>query len=391
VINIISLISMFGVCIGTMALIIVLSVFNGFENLVTSLYNDFYSDLVIEPATGKTLNVNEIDIAEIKNIEGVANFVEVIEENVLLRQGDKQHIANLKGVSGDFLKRSKVDSAIIEGGFFLQKNQLEFAMIGVGVAYYLNSRIGDFPDPISVYAPRNTGSYRLNMTEDFNQLNIQPSAVFSFQQDIDSKYMIVSLNFAKKILEYSDERTALELNLDEDASLEKVQLKVQSIIGENYRVQNRFEKQASLYKIMKSEKLAIFVILSFILVIATFNIIGSLSMLILDKKKDIVVLQSMGASSALIKRIFLIEGSMISIGGAFLGLILGALICIIQQVFGIIKLGSGDGSFVVDAYPVLMQWTDFILIFITVTIIGLLAAWIPVRKLSARYLNVKLN
>lgn len=391
IINIISGISIAGITIGTLALIVILSVFNGFESIVTSLYNSFYADLLIESAEGKTINLDHFPNDEIEKLEGIIRYTEVIEENVLLQQDDKQHIAFVKGVSESYLLKEDLDSTILEGKFLLEKNGIDFAVVGAGVAYYLNTRISDFPRPISIFAARKSSGYSLNMTSDFNQLQILPSGVFSIQQDVDSKYIIVSLDYAKRLLGYTNEITAIEIGIADDLDLEVVQQKVKAILGDQYSVKNKFEQQELLYRIMKSEKWAIFLILAFILIIATFNIIGSLSLLILDKKKDIVVLQSMGANSDLIKRIFMIEGTMISLIGAISGLVLGSVICFLQQQFGFVKLGNGDGSFVIDSYPVLMLPQDFILIFFTVSIIGIIAAWIPVRQISSKYLSVKLT
>lgn len=390
-INVISGISIAGITIGTLALIVVLSVFNGFESLITSLYGSFYSDLLIESAEGKTINLDEFPIDDLKDLEGIIRYTEVIEENVLLRQGDKQHIAYIKGVSESFLSKENIDSTLLEGTFILEKNGINFAVLGVGVAYYLDVRISDFSQAISIFAARKSSGYSLNMASDFNQMQLLPSGVFSVQQEVDSKYIIVSLDFAKELLDYTNEITAVEIGISENVEVEDIQEKVKAILGNKYTVQNRFQQQALLYKIMKSEKLAIFLILTFILIIATFNIIGSLSMLILDKKKDIGVLQSMGASSQVIKQIFLIEGSMISVIGAISGLVFGSIICLLQQEFELIKLGNGDGSFVIDFYPVQMQTSDIVLIFFTVSIIGIIAAWIPVRQISHKYLKVKLT
>ena len=238
------------------------------------------------------------------------------------------------------------------------------------------------------YSPGYTG--RSNIEKAFNSKNIFPSAIFSIQQDFDIKYALVPLDFARELLEYDDELTAIELGIVADAEVNKIQKKISKILGEKYTVKNRFEQQVLLYKIMKSEKWAIFFILTFILIIATFNVIGSLTMLILDKKKDIAILHSMGAGKHLIKRIFLIEGMLISIGGAITGLLLGGLISWLQQKFGIISLGNGSGTFVVDNYPVKIVINDFIMVFITVITIGYIAAWYPVKQLSKKYIDQKL-
>ncbi|MBE9481032.1 MAG: ABC transporter permease [Bacteroidetes bacterium] len=391
IINIISGISVIGITIGTMALIVVLSVFNGFEKLVISLFNTFNPDLVITVKEGKTFNSNEFPSEKVKNIPGVVYFTEVVEENALLKHKAKQHIVTIKGVSEDFEKMSRLDTMIIDGEFILKNEGRSFTVIGAGVAYYLGANPKDFTNPISVYIPRRTKSTSLNFENAFNNQLILPSGVFSVQQDFDINYIIVPLEFARELLEYNDEVTSIELGLEQDADTDEIQSEIQNILGEHFLVKNQFQQQELLYKIMKSEKLAIFLILSFILLIATFNVIGSLSMLILDKKKDIAVLSSMGANKKLIKRIFLTEGLLISVIGAILGLTFGGILCWLQQRFGIISLGPGDGSFVVDAYPVQMQILDFVYVFITVFLIGLAATLVPVKQISKKYLNQKLQ
>lgn len=382
---------MIGIAIGTMALIVVLSVFNGFEKLVISLFNTFNPDLVITVKEGKTFNSNEFPSEKIKKIPGVIYFTEVVEENALLKHKSRQHIVTIKGVSEDFEKMSRLDTMVIDGEFILENEGRNFTVIGAGVAYYLGANPKDFSDPISVYIPRRTKSTSMNFENAFNNQLILPSGVFSVQQDYDSKYIIVPIRFAKDLLDYTNEVTSIELGLEQDADTDKIQSDIQNTLGENFLVKNQFQQQELLYKIMKSEKLAIFLILSFILLIATFNVIGSLSMLILDKKKDIAVLSSMGANKKLIKRIFLTEGLLISIIGAILGLTLGGILCWLQQRFGIISLGPGDGSFVIDAYPVQMQALDFVYVFITVFFIGMAAAWVPVKQISKKYLNQRLQ
>ena len=391
IINIISGISVIGITIGTMALIVVLSVFNGFEKLVISLFNTFNPDLVITVKEGKTFNSNEFPSEKVKNIPGVVYFTEVVEENALLKHKAKQHIVTIKGVSEDFEKMSRLDTMIIDGEFILKNEGRSFTVIGAGVAYYLGANPKDFTNPISVYIPRRTKSTSLNFENAFNNQLILPSGVFSVQQDFDINYIIVPLEFARELLEYNDEVTSIELGLEQDADTDEIQSEIQNILGEHFLVKNQFQQQELLYKIMKSEKLAIFLILSFILLIATFNVIGSLSMLILDKKKDIAVLSSMGANKKLIKRIFLTEGLLISVIGAILGLTFGGILCWLQQRFGIISLGPGDGSFVVDAYPVQTQILDFVYVFITVFLIGLAATLVPVKQISKKYLNQKLQ
>lgn len=379
------MISLVGVTVGTMALIVVLSVFNGFDNLVRSLFNAFDPDIRITLAEGKTFPANDPQLEKIRNHPGVLYATDVLEENALLKYGEKQYIATVKGVSDEFLKMSGIDSMIIDGKFILWDRNMPCAVIGQGIGIYLSVGL-NFITPIQVYVPKRTGNVSLNPEQAFNRNYIFPSGIFAIQQDFDSRYIIVPIEFIRNLLEYDNEITALELKLDTTANAETVQEELTALAGEKYKVQNRFQQQELLYRIMRSEKWAIFMILAFILLVASFNIIGSLTMLILDKKKDIAILQSLGTEMSRIRKIFFIEGWLISAGGATVGLILGGIICWIQQTFGLIRL-KGSGSFVVDTYPVDMLWTDFVFVFFTVLLIGFFAAWYPVRYITRRYLH----
>lgn len=392
IINIISGISIAGVTIGTMALIVALSVFNGFENLVTKLFNSFNPDFKITIKEGKTFNSYDIPADSIRKIPGVAYYTEVVEEDVLLKYKSKQDIVTVKGVSKDFKKMTTIDSMMVDGDFILKSGEINYAVLGYGIAYKLGISLNDFKNPIYVYVPRRTQKIPLlNPEKSFNLRTIYPSGIFSIQQDFDYKYMIVPLSFARDLLEYKKEVTAVEIGLRPDANMNKVQNKIQKLVGDKYYVKNRFQQQKLLFKIMKSEKLAVYLILTFILLIAAFNIIGSLSMLILDKKKDISVLRSMGANNKLIKKIFFTEGLMISLSGAILGLILGLIICLIQQKYGIVPLTSGENSFIIKAYPVHIKIMDFVYVLITVFLIGVGSAWYPVKQISKKYMEGNLK
>ncbi|MCK4679064.1 MAG: FtsX-like permease family protein [Bacteroidales bacterium] len=390
VINIISGISVIGVTIGTMALIIILSVFNGFEELVTSLFNTFDPDLQITVKEGKTFEAPTLPSDSIKQIPGVVRYTEVVEETVLLKFRAKQYLATLKGVSEDFERLSDLNNMVIDGELVLERKGQPLAFLGFGVAYSLGVGGHDQPSPITVYVPKRTKKTLGSLDQAFNSETIFPSGIFSVQQDFDSKYMIVPIRFARKLLEYTNEVTSIEIGLVPDVDANKIQQKIIKIVGDKYIVKNRLQQQELLYKIMKSEKWAIFFILTFILIIATFNVISSLSMLILEKKKDIAVLWSMGASNALIRRIFMIEGLLISLTGALLGIILGGVIAWLQQTFGLIELQAGSGSFIIDAYPVKMKVFDFVTIFFTVFLIGFVSTWYPVRQISKKYMEQKL-
>lgn len=381
---------MAGITIGTMALIIILSVFNGFESLVITLFNSFDPDLKIEAVQGKTFTLQDIPSEEIKKIPGIIRYTEVVEENALLKYKNKQYIATIKGVSKDFEEMHVLDSMLIDGEMILKRGKHSQGILGLGVAYYLGIQVNDPLNSITVYVPKRTKKTLGNLEDAFNSDILTPAGVFSIQQDFDAKYVIVPVDFARGLLEYTGEVTAIEIGLTPQTNTALVQGQIASLAGDTFSVKNRFQQQEMLYKVMKSEKLAIFLILTFILFIATFNIIGSLSMLIIDKKKDIAVLQSLGAGPPLIKRIFMVEGLLISLSGALLGLLLGGFICWLQQQFGIVPLEGGSESFVIDAYPVEMRAKDFLFVFLTVFGIGILAAWYPVRQVSRKYLHLKL-
>lgn len=392
IINIVSLISVGGITVGTMALILVLSVFNGFEGLVLNLFNSFNPDLKITAVQGKTYRTSEIPILKLKEIESVTWVVEVVEENALARFEDKQHIIVLKGVSDDFHEMTPLDEFILEGKYVLQSGDRPYAVIGAGVAYYLGIYPSDFADPMTLFLPKRTRK-TLTGTPDqaFTSKNVPVAGVFSIQQEFDMEYVLVPISVARDLLEYSDEVTSLEIGLAAGTDTESVQAQIQGMMGENYEVKNRFEQQSLLYRILKSEKWAVFLILSFILIIAAFNLIGSLSMLILDKKKDISVLWSLGADKKTIKRIFYAEGMIISLSGGLLGLILGGILALMQQHFGLLKLGGGEGNYIVDSYPIIVEGLDFLLVLLTVVAIGALTTWYPVSKISRKYLSQRLN
>lgn len=384
-INIISTISVIGVTVGTMALVIVLSVFNGFDSVVKSLFSAFDPDIKISAVEGKTFTPGELP-GKLLSLPGVESVSEVLEENVLLLYGDKQHIATIKGVDLSYTAVSGLDSMIYEGSMKLKDENRSYAVVGQGVAYHL--RIGlNFINPLWVYTIDRKA--RINMAQPEESIRrdfIYPSGIFSIEQDFDSRYVIVPIEFTRKLLSYENEATFLELKLNPDYPAEDVQEEIVAMAGDTYQVKNREQQNALFYQVMRTEKWAIFLILTFILIIASFNIIGSLSMLIIDKKRDILTLRNMGASNRLIEKIFLVEGWLISISGSLLGMGLGTGISWVQQRFGVIKL-AGSGSFVIDAYPVRIEGVDILLIWVTVILIGLVAARYPVRQISRKYLS----
>lgn len=390
IINVISGISVMGITVGTIALIVVLSVFNGFESLVSSLYNSFNPDIEITVIKGKTFTLEDVQADRIRELPGVAHLTEVVEENALMKNANRQFIGRMKGVSEEFNLMTQIDSAIIDGDFILQRGDMACAVFGAGVSYHLGVVPNLIDDPVELFVPSRSADFKPGLEQPFNRGFVSPTGVFSIQQDFDVSIVLVPIWFARDLLEYTNEITALEVGLHEGAKVDELKGSIEAITGNGFAVKDRYEQEELLYKIMNSEKWIIFLILAFILMIATFNVIGSLSMLIIDKQKDIAVLHSMGANYSLIRRIFLFEGLLISLTGALSGLIIGGLLCWIQQEFGIIKLGQGGGSFIIDAYPVVVRGIDFIYVFLTVFIIAYFAAWLPVRRISKQYLEQKL-
>lgn len=379
------MISLAGVTIGTMALIIVLSVFNGFDDLIKSLYNSFDPDLKITLVEGKSFTPDPALLRKLSHDKDILFYASVIEENALIKYGKKQYVATIKGVDRNFKKINGLDTMIVDGSYLLEYKHQPYAIVGQGVAYYLQIILKGVT-PMVIYVPKKTSSITMNPEAAFNPKYIYPSGIFAIESDNDAKYVIVPLRFAQELLDDTTSVNALELKMASGVDAEKVQQHIQKIIGPKYKVANRYQQKEVFYRIMKYEKWAIFMILAFILMVASFNIVGSLSMLIIEKKKDIDTLNSLGANHSLIQRIFMCEGTMISIIGACFGLLLGLLICWIQMKYGIVKL-QGSGSFIINAYPVSVKISDIALVFGTVMLMGYLAAWYPVHFIIRRYLD----
>ncbi len=383
-INIISGISSAGVAVGTMALIVVLSVFNGFETLISDMFSTFDPDLRITLTQGKTFDISNDEFEKVRKSQYVSVFTEVVEENALLRFKEKQMPAIIKGVTDNFKLSTHIDSIMYDGNFVLNDGAFERAVPGIGVAKILGLGT-QFVDPLYIYAPKRTSKINLIRPENsFNQSGTFVSGIFSVNQlQYDDHYVLVSIGLARELFEYNSSLvSSVEIKLTNGVDKVIAQESIRKILGEKYQVKNRYEQQESFFKIMKIEKWITFLILCFILLIATFNIIGSMSMLIIEKKQDIETLRSLGANNSLIKRVFLLEGWMISVVGAFLGIIIGTAFCLLQEHFGFLKLGTG---YVVDAYPVVTNFTDIILVFFTVIFMGMLAALYPVRYINKSF------
>jgi lipoprotein-releasing system permease protein len=384
-INIISAISVGGVTVGTMALIIILSVFNGLEMLVSSIFNTLDPDLRITAAEGKTFVPDSLKLQMLADVNGVACYSLTLEENALLKYGDRQFIATIKGVDDTYRSVTNIDSAMWEGEFILRSETgRPWAIPGVGIAQYLGIRV-NFITPLEIWVPRRSSGVSLDPVEAFNRRFIFPSGIFQIEQSYDSRFVFLPINFARELIDNEDGVSSLEIKFSEYADARIVKKNVTKIFSTGYVVRNRFEQQEIFYKVMKSERLAIFVILTLILLIASFNIIGSLTMLIIEKERDVEILRSLGADNNLIRKIFIFEGWLISIIGAATGLLLGFVICWLQQKYGFVKLNSE--SLIMNSYPVVMKLKDFIIVPATVLLIGYWAAWYPVRFLTKKYLN----
>ena len=380
-INIISGISMLGVFVCSAALIIILSGFNGLEAVIVSLYNNFTPQLKIEPKTGKTFNPNTAYFNALHKNTALSSFTQVLQERALVKYGNKQVISTLKGVSDEFLNNKAIDSTIISGSFTLKKDSLQYAVIGGILQSNLSVNVKDGFTPLQIFSPnRNAAANTLLPADEFRSRVIYPSGVFSIQRDFDD-IVVTPLAFARDLLDQPVNVSAIELNFKPGTDVDAIQSDIKDKIGEHFTVHNRYEQNAQLYKILHLEKAMTFLILTFIMVIAIFNIVGSLTMLVIDKKKDIAILTGLGANSRLIQGIFFTEGMMIALSGCLMGMLTGLAFCLAQRYFKFVKF---DGM--VDAFPVQMRLADFLLVFITVTVIGSIASGISAR-ISLKGLN----
>ena len=384
-INIISAVSVAGVAVGTMALIIILSVFNGLETMVSAIFNTFDPDIKITAAEGKTFIADTTRLKLLAKVDGLSCYSQTIEDNALLKYGSREYIATIKGIDENYAMVSNIDSSMWEGEFILKNEKgRPYAIPGIGVAQYLGIRV-NFITPLEIIFPRKTGAVNFNAENSLNRKFIFPSGIFEVEKEYDSKYVYIPIDFARELTETDKGVTTIEIKFKKNADPGSVQKDIAKIFGKGFSVQNRYEQQAIFYKVMRSERLAIFFILTLILIIASFNIIGSLTMLIIEKEKDIEILKSLGADNNLIRKIFIFEGWLISIIGAISGIILGFVVCWLQQTYGLVKLNSQ--SLIMDSYPVVMKIKDFIVVPGTVLLIGYWAAWYPVRFLTKKYLT----
>lgn len=381
-INVISIISVCGIVIATAALICVLSVFNAFTVMADKTFGAFDPDLQIKAVYGKAFSTYSIDIEGIKDMSGVEFTSESLEENALIKYSDRQKPILFKGVSPQFVNLAAMPKLIIDGQFELRNGDIDYGVLGAALAYELGIRPG-FLSPAELYVPkRNSKVNMMNPSTSFNQSNVFISGVFAMNQaKYDENMFIIDIQLARELLNYDNEVSSIDIKLKEGADLSSVQKALQDFVGNEYTVKNRLQQQEQMYKMVSMEKWITFLIIIIISAIAIFNVVGSLSMLIIEKKDDISILRSMGANNQLIERIFLYEGWLIIVVGALAGLALGFVMCFIQQTFGIIKLGGAPEILLTDAYPIEMQALDFLITFATVSLIGFVAVLYPVRTL----------
>jgi lipoprotein-releasing system permease protein len=389
-INVISGISVCGVVLATLALVCTLSVFNGFQEMVGGLFTAFDPDIKITSREGKVFDSEEERIQTLRGMKEIEVFTLTLEDQAMVEYKSRKAMAMIKGVEDNFEQLTGIDSILLgNGSFMLHDPVVEYGIMGVELVSVLGTGI-KFMDPLRVNAPRR--NQRVNVTNPASSFNAaflySPGSVFVVSQPkYDSQYILTSLAFARSLFDYDKEVSAIELKLKPDVNAEAVIKQIKEVMGEGFTVSNRYEQQADIYRIMEVEKFISYIFLTFILVIACFNIIGSLSMLIIDKKEDVITLKNLGADNRLITTIFLVEGRLIILVGALGGIAIGLLLCFLQQQFGFITLGNNWESFIVDAYPVSVRATDILGIFVTVIIIGFISAWYPVKYLTKRILN----
>lgn len=384
-INIISGISICGVALATMALVVTLSVFNGFRDYVASFFTAFDPQLKVTLAKGKTISADDPSLVALRAHEAVEVYTEVLEDQALIVGNDRQWVVTIKGVDDNFNQQADLESILYgDGEFVLHADVLEYGIMGIRLAQQLGLG-ARYDGALPIYAPRQGERVNLsNPMQSFTSDELySPGVVFAVNQSrYDAHYILTSISFARRLFGHEGVVSAIELRLKPDANINAVQKDIRRLLGKRFIVQNRYEQQEDTFRIMQVEKFIAYLFLTFILLVASFNIIGSLSMLMIDKRADVQTLQALGADDRQTAQIFLLEGWLISGFGAALGIVLGLLLCWLQMRFGFVKLGQSEGSFIVDAYPVSVHAMDILVIFLTVLAVGLLAVWLPVRRMT---------
>ena len=378
-INIITWISILGISVGSFALIVVLSAFNGLEKVISAMNNRLTPDLQIAAVKGKTIDLTTFPLGQLKDIQGIDYVIPTIIEDALFRANDKQHIGQVKGVGIAYQKINRLNEIVVGSDHLvLSDEEHNFAVPGAGVAWYLGINAYSPYAMVRVYVPKRGNASLMSLENSFNSDVLNVRSVFSTEQEQDEKMVLVPFDWLSELLEYENKASNVELFLASNADINKVKKSVATMIGEDFSVKNQQEQQETLYRIMRSEKWAVYVILTFILILATFNVVGSLSILMIDKRKDTEILKSIGADKGLIQKIFMNEGLLISVAGGIIGLLLGIILVLLQQQFGFVKFGMG-GNYVVDAYPVLLKFKDVLLIFVTILLVGCTSDFLTVR------------
>lgn len=383
--GIISVISVCGVALATAALVVTLSVFNGFRDMVASFFTALDPELKVTPADGKTFAADDPPLADLKALDCIDVYTETLQDQALIVGNERQWVVNIKGVSDSFARQADLDAILYgDGEFCLHADVLEYGVMGIRLASALGLG-SNYEGGLPIYAPRR--GERVNMGNPMQSFNsdelYSPGVVFNTNQaQYDATYILTSLTFARRLFDQQGRLSAVELKLKPGTNLSNAKATIRQLLGQRYLVQDRYEQQADTFRIMQIEKFIAYLFLSFILLVASFNIISSLSMLMIEKQENVATLRALGANDSQIRQIFLFEGWLISGIGALLGIVGGLALCWAQICFGFIKLGASEGSFVVDAYPVSIQATDVLLTFLTVLLVGLLAVWLPVRRMT---------
>ncbi|NDV69857.1 FtsX-like permease family protein [Dysgonomonas sp. 25] len=384
-VNVISALSVCGIAVATAVMICLLSVFNGFTDTITLTFSDFDPDLEITVARGKVFNPDDETIQQVLKLDGVAFSAQKLEENALLRYDERQEPIVLRGLSQDFEYIADLNKYVMSGEFGLRNGDIDFGVVGIGIAAKLGMQANSIR-PLEIYMPKRNERYNpANPTKAFAKKDAYISGIFMLNQaKYDEHMLIVSIDLVRELLQYTNEVSSIDIKVAHGADINEVQKQIQTILGDKYLVKNRFQQQESTYRMVNIEKWVTFLILTIIIIIAVFNVVGSLSMLILEKMDDITVLQKLGAKKNLICKIFLYEGWLITFIGTVIGLILGLVLCLLQQHFGLISLGNTPGAFIIDAYPVSIDLQDVFITFITVSVVGVLAVFYPVNTLRKK-------
>ena len=383
-INIITWISIVGISVGAFALIVVLSAFNGLEQVISSMNSRLTPDIQIAPMKGKTLDLTLFPIGKIQDIQGVEYVIPTITEDALLRANDKQHIGQVKGVGLEYQELKRMDEVVYgDAEMLLSDGEHDFAVPGAGVAWHLGINAHNPLATLRVYVPKRGNASQMSIENGFNTDVLTVQSAFVTEQELDEKLVLVPFEWLSELVEYKDKASNVELFLSPKTDVNKVKKEVKALLGDGFSVKDQREQQETLYKIMRSEKWAVYIILTFILILATFNVVGSLSLLMIDKRKDTEILRAMGADNRLVQRIFMNEGLLISVAGGMIGLLLGIVVALLQQQFGFVKFGSG-GNYIVDAYPVLVKVKDVLVIFATILVVGCTSAFLTVRRAMRR-------